>query len=97
MTTFITVEPYSRSRAAVELPRNVEGAAGGGGGGRVQGQEVRYDQMTGEEKAAKCCAAFNSAKGCSNRRCGLKHQCSAVDKARNRVCWSRSHALPQHK
>lgn len=106
LTTFISVEPYSRTRAAPETPRNVDngaggsGKVGGGGGGtqgREQGRELPYDQMTVEQKVAKCCRDFNSAKGCTSRRCGLKHWCSAVDRVTKRVCWNRRHALPEHK
>ena len=31
LTTFISVEPYSRTRAAPETPRNVDNGAGGSG------------------------------------------------------------------
>ena len=65
--------------------------------GREQGRELPYDQMTVEQKVAKCCRDFNSAKGCTSRRCGLKHWCSAVDRVTKRVCWNRRHALPEHK
>ena len=104
LTTFISVEPYSRSRAAPETFRTVNEDAGGGGrvgggggGGGAQGRELPYDQMTVEQKAAKCCRDFNSEKGCTSRRCALKHWCSAVDMATKRVCWSRKHAMPKHK
>ena len=108
LTTFISVEPYSRTKVTEAAPpKDVEGGGstggsmGGGGGARHsgggRGEDLPYSQRTVEQKVAMCCPEYNSAKGCSNRTCALKHWCKAVDRARNRVCWSKHHGPTNHK
>ena len=104
LTTFISVEPYSRRAAEPTMPKGVENdgggrraGGGGGAGGGAGGGELPYSQRSVEQKVAMCCPDYNSAKGCTSRTCTLKHWCKVVDKSGNRVCWNKTHGMTNHK
>ena len=53
--------------------------------------------MTVAEKQAMCCAAYNSANGCRDTTCRVRHWCSAVKDATKRmVCWGKDHNVLTH-
>ena len=104
LAPLVTVEPYSAGSRTGSKSGNINStsdnrSAGSQSIGMKQGKkpEMRYKDMSLEEKVARCCRSFNSSQGCSRvaHKCRFSHLCNVV--LAGRVCWSKEHGAPDHK
>lgn len=63
---------------------------------RDRDEERRRDRRkVTENKLQETCKAWNTAAGCGDNSCNLKHACSVVERD-GRLCWDRRHKATEH-